>query len=177
MADLSRTASRPCTSPISNVSHPRAESGTQSNPRLNATLIPLFQSARPLMAACPKSRPQNRKRQHAEADLSQDDLPSLPSKKFKSTREHHSASNFPPAFWDSLSKVWLTRRALRELDRRNQLKSSACVRAPAHKPVRPSSNRKDLQRFARLGGPELGDLRGVRLNCPYCIVLPLTMPV
>jgi hypothetical protein len=27
MADLSRTASRPCTSPISNVSHPRAESG------------------------------------------------------------------------------------------------------------------------------------------------------
>jgi len=117
------------------------------------------------MATCPKSRPQNRKRQHAEADLSQDDLPSLPSKKLKSTREHHSASRFPPpAFWDSLSKVWLTRRALRELDRRNQSESRAHASAPAPRPDRQFSRRKALQRFARHGGPELGDLRGVRLN-------------
>ncbi|SLM36805.1 hypothetical protein LPUS_06491 [Lasallia pustulata] len=112
-------------------------------------------NGRPLMATCPNPRPQNWKRHRAEADFSQN---ALPSKKFKSTREYHSAANFPPAFYDSLSKVWLTRRALRELDRRNQLKSSG--RAPVRKPLRQSSNRKDIQRFARHGGPELSDLRG-----------------
>ena len=129
----------------------------------SATHISPSHSANNLyMATCPKSRPQNRKRQHAEADFSQEDPLSRPSKKFKSTKKHHSASNFPPAFYDSLSKVWLTRRALRELDRRNQLTSSVCAQAPAPKPVR-RLNRKDLERFARHGGPELSNLRGVRL--------------
>lgn len=117
------------------------------------------------MAACPKSRPQNRKRQRAEADLAQDDLHSLPSKKFKSTWEH------PQAFYDSLSKVSLTRGALRELDRWDQLKRLT------HKPIRQLSSCKDLEQFDLHGGPELGDLRGVRLNYPNCIMLSLTMPV
>ena len=34
-------------------------------------------------------------------------------------RNHPSASQFPPEFWDNLSKIDLTRRALQELDRRN----------------------------------------------------------
>jgi hypothetical protein len=93
------------------------KSTSQSNPHSSLSFC-----ERLLMADCPKLRPQNRKRQHAESDLSQDDLPSQPSKKLKSIREHHSAPNFPPEFYDSLSKVWLTPRALRELDRRNQLK-------------------------------------------------------
>lgn len=41
-------------------------------------------------------------------------------KRAKSDR--HCLDNHPPAFWDSLSKVFLTRRALRELDRRNSIR-------------------------------------------------------
>ncbi|RYC58169.1 hypothetical protein CHU98_g8038 [Xylaria longipes] len=32
----------------------------------------------------------------------------------------HQPSDFPPEFYDNLSKIWLTPRALRELDRRNR---------------------------------------------------------
>lgn len=61
-------------------------------------------------------------------------------------------------FWDNLSRLWLTPRALRELDRRT-------VR-PAP-PARPDQtdlqdiDPEELRRFAKHGGPALGDLRGV----------------
>ncbi|KAK2590889.1 hypothetical protein QQS21_011426 [Conoideocrella luteorostrata] len=68
--------------------------------------------------------------------------------------------NFSPAFWDSLSKIPLTRRALRELDRRNDDNNNN---------TRLTQRRKDLgefptdvYRFARRGGPDLGHLCG----CP-----------
>ncbi|OJD24959.1 hypothetical protein ACJ73_03671 [Blastomyces percursus] len=84
-----------------------------------------------------------------------------------------------PAYWDNLSRIWLTTGALRELDRRN-----TCLKPPQkhHKPVsRRSGLRpkkccglqlapdplrdcspeclKQIKRFSRLGGPELSDLR------------------
>ncbi|KAK7927824.1 hypothetical protein PG985_004822 [Apiospora marii] len=107
------------------------------------------------------ARPQNRKRPLAD-DLSQD---SPRRKKIKSER-YRDPSNFSPAFWDNLSKVWLTPRALRELDRRNS------ARTPA-KPTTPEKVNSDalasvkhgdpgLRKFARHGGPDLRDLRG----CP-----------
>ncbi|KAI0426085.1 hypothetical protein F5Y09DRAFT_76522 [Xylaria sp. FL1042] len=97
------------------------------------------------------ARPQNRKRQHAD-DGAQDEHP---SKKIKS-RGHHYSSNFSPEFWDNLSKVWLTPRALRELDRRNSIR-------PATEPTTSEDiHSKDLARFARHGGPDLRHLRG----CP-----------
>ncbi|KAI1271437.1 hypothetical protein F5Y07DRAFT_404413 [Xylaria sp. FL0933] len=97
------------------------------------------------------ARPQNRKRQHAD-DGAQDEHP---SKKIKS-RGHHYSSNFSPEFWDNLSKVWLTPRALRELDRRNSIR-------PATEPTTSEDiYSKDLTRFARHGGPDLRHLRG----CP-----------
>jgi len=81
------------------------------------------------MAALIESRPQNLKRQQAEADLSQDNLSAQSTKKFK---KHHSASRFPPPdFWDSLSKIWLTPQALREVDRRNHINYGAFARSPA----------------------------------------------
>ncbi|KAJ3576628.1 hypothetical protein NPX13_g3637 [Xylaria arbuscula] len=65
--------------------------------------------------------------------------------------------NFPPEFWDRLSKVFLTGRALRELDRRNAIQSL---------PAPPKSEEElfsgTLSRFARCGGPSIVDLRG----CP-----------
>ena len=140
------------------------------------------------MAALNESRPQNLKRQHAEADLSQDILSAQSTKKFK---KHHSASRFPPPeFWDSLSKIWLTPRALREVDRRNHINHGTFARSPAQylgefdrrnwfqrstrgadsTTVQALANqfksRNDLQRFARHGGPELSNLRGVRLIWP-----------
>lgn len=101
------------------------------------------------------ARPQNRKRQHPD-DLSQDPHP---SKKIKS-RGHYDSLNFSPEFWDNLSKVWLTPRALRELDRRNN------IRLPT-KPTTPEEvYSKDLARYARHGGPDLQHLRG----CPEPIL-------
>lgn len=139
------------------------------------------------METHPKWSPQNRKRQHAEVELWHDDLPSLPPKRFKSSRKPHSCSKLPPpAFWDNLSKVWLTRRALEELDRRNaqsafnqspvqpkgkKPRTRSAVRELKHRaqPALPNPanrylDRGNLQRFARHGGPDLSDLKGVCIS-------------
>ncbi|KAI1120986.1 hypothetical protein F5Y10DRAFT_289082 [Nemania abortiva] len=62
--------------------------------------------------------------------------------------------NFPPGFWDRLSKIPLTRRALRELDRRNGM----------HPRPPPTSQEEafsgSLAKFARRGGPNLVYLQG-----------------
>ncbi|KIE02323.1 hypothetical protein MAJ_01981, partial [Metarhizium majus ARSEF 297] len=91
------------------------------------------------------ARPQNRKRQHPD-ELSQSNPP---AKKAKTTWEN----NFSPTFWDKLSKVWLTPRALRELDRRNNSHSLLPSVVPGETPT-------ELTRFARHGGPDLNHLRG-----------------
>ncbi|KAL8950809.1 MAG: hypothetical protein Q9222_003186 [Ikaeria aurantiellina] len=67
-------------------------------------------------------------------------------------------------YWDSLSKLSLTRRALRELDRRNKAAASepTAYRPTAHSTL-PKYPSNDLKRFARHGGPDLSDLIGVRL--------------
>ena len=88
-----------------------------------------------------------------------------PQKKAK--RRHQSQQETNTVYWNSLSKLWLTRRALDELDRRNRHRAS---------PVKSTSTRgldlgdepglnlsKQLKRFARHGGPDLRDLGGVSL--------------
>jgi hypothetical protein len=91
-----------------------------------------------------------------------------------------SGSQPPPAFWDNLSKIWLTKRALRELDRRNTQAAPTPPRSlyRARRPVtrnclaKSKTNRqntadyeprilKDIKLFARHGGPDLSDLRNV----------------
>ncbi|KAL8808337.1 MAG: hypothetical protein Q9182_000157 [Xanthomendoza sp. 2 TL-2023] len=68
----------------------------------------------------------------------------------------HQRDEGVPNFWDNLSKLWLTRRALREFDRRT-------VRPTT--PTRPYSigaeqnTSTQLKYFAENGGPSLGDLR------------------
>lgn len=69
-------------------------------------------------------------------------------------------------FYDSLSKLSLTRRALRELNRRNQKTRLAPTVAPVRWPDRNKrvttlNSSPELRRFARHGGPDLRDLRGV----------------
>ncbi|MCJ1308320.1 hypothetical protein MMC25_001973 [Agyrium rufum] len=102
--------------------------------------------------------PPRQKRQRSEAGLSNDDSSQpRPAKRRKSSIKFHSAE-----FYDSLSKVWLARRALKEVDRRA---------SPIRCPQRPVSELRDayraipskqIQSFARHGGPDLRDLRGIR---------------
>uniref|UniRef100_A0A8H7NP27 Uncharacterized protein n=1 Tax=Bionectria ochroleuca TaxID=29856 RepID=A0A8H7NP27_BIOOC len=96
------------------------------------------------------ARPQNLKRQRA-GDSSEEERP---SKKPRSRRERRTPWNYPPGFYDNLSKVCLTRLAVREVDRRNSI-------APQPKPSVPAGEySSDLARFARHGGPDLCHLRG-----------------
>lgn len=73
------------------------------------------------------------------------------------------------AYWDSLSKLWLTHRALNELDRRNKQNASPVRVTPAHRLDLDGETdsfkypSQKLKRFAKHGGPDLRDLGGVSL--------------
>jgi hypothetical protein len=97
----------------------------------------------------PKSRKRKRTTEHAPAADSQ---PQSQAKRRK--RSRRSPHRTPPEFWDNLSRVPLCRRALREFDRRT-------VRPVTPKLPVPSVVKGDLKRFARHGGPDLRDIRGV----------------
>lgn len=97
-----------------------------------------------------------------------------PSKKSKINRR-------PPTFWDNLSRIWLTRDALEELDRRNSASISSGPPRSKQRPVtrlqkkerRPHQKHSsgaiysspatlnDIRRYSRGGGPDLSDLRNV----------------
>lgn len=77
-------------------------------------------------------------------------------KKSKRHRRPSELSNFPPEFYDRLSKIWLTTRALRELDRRNRLSRK-------ERPRNYDRSLPSLSRYARHGGPDLTEIRGVSL--------------
>ncbi|TWU70694.1 hypothetical protein ED733_001576 [Metarhizium rileyi] len=97
------------------------------------------------------SNVQNRKRPNPY-DTTRD---SPPAKRVKSTSAVRIASNFPPQFWDNLSKVWLTPRALREIDRRNGARPPVTT-----SPAPTVFTATTLTQFARRGGPDLRHLRG-----------------
>lgn len=76
------------------------------------------------------------------------------------------SSGYPPRFWDTLSKVFLTSAGLKEFDRRTEQTASLPTRKPR---VIPSTRllRSDLRRLRQIaseGGPDLNWLRGVSLN-------------
>lgn len=105
--------------------------------------------------------PPRPRRQYIEADVSFDHpSESRPSKRLKPSIDLHSAE-----FYDSLTKVWLTRRALKELDRRTSQVSSPQHPVSSPQCVYPESFVNKIQRFAKHGGPDLCDLRGVRPKC------------
>ena len=68
-----------------------------------------------------------RRRGAIEQEHSATASPNPPQKKVKRRRQSQEETN--AAYWDSLLKLWLTRRALDELDRRNRPRAS---------PVRPT---------------------------------------
>ena len=114
--------------------------------------------------------PTARKRQHPE----QTDQNEVPPKRQKASS--------PAEFWDNLSTIWLTKRALRELDRRNTASIPRPPQSPRrHRPVTRAFRRnppsllsateylrrcepralKDIKAFAKQGGPDLSSLRNV----------------
>ncbi|KAI0201878.1 hypothetical protein F4808DRAFT_469180 [Astrocystis sublimbata] len=74
-------------------------------------------------------------------------------------------NRLPPAFWDKLSEVPLTKNAIRELERRNTKESLHTQFLGTPPPRRPITQRSVTQylnrirRFARRGGPDLSGLR------------------
>lgn len=75
-----------------------------------------------------------------------------------------SSNRFP---WDSLSRVWLAHDALREFDRRNRL---LAAKSPQKVPkLEPQIPARDIEQFARRGGPDLSDLRQVCMQAPVTL--------
>lgn len=107
----------------------------------------------------------------------QDRAPNLPMNPRRAKKRHHEGSSARPRslrnkipvasaqsnYWDSLSKVWLTPRALQELDRRKRTRQPADVIPPS-----PEVSCTDPVRFSRRGNPDLSFLRGVCVPIALC---------
>ncbi|KAM5368768.1 hypothetical protein ACJZ2D_009322 [Fusarium nematophilum] len=73
-----------------------------------------------------------------ERDINSQGWPAMETQQYEPVQEDPPTKrtesiylrNFSPALWDSLSKVWLTPPALRELDRRNSKRSRPRLTAP-----------------------------------------------
>ncbi|KAK0718738.1 hypothetical protein B0T21DRAFT_351541 [Apiosordaria backusii] len=113
------------------------------------------------------ARSQNRKRQRADEPSRADIDP--PAKKTKTRAEIEleawESFEYPPEFWDRLSKISLTHRALKELDRRNRTRrchpsSPSPPASPSRRVLSRATTAQELAQFARHGGPDLRDLRG-----------------
>lgn len=116
---------------------------------------------------------------HFQDSSEADNIPHLSSKRQsldQRTREAQHAAR--DRFWDTLSKVWLTPRALDEFDRRNPLGQTRTAdlggglwpykRLPLDTSQLTAASLKNLKRFARRGGPSLTDLRNVSRANDLC---------
>ena len=120
-----------------------------------------------------------RKRRRTDQQHPQlDETPRLVTKRRKISYPKNNKP--PPAFWDGLSVIPLTQAALKEFDRRTTeiFRSTSCGSSNRrHQPITRALIAKwksehlhkslsrlsdEEKRFARLGGPDLTDLRGVR---------------
>lgn len=91
--------------------------------------------------------------------------PQPPWKRAK--RPFQSRQEADTKYWDSLSEIPVTRRAVKQLNQRNRQKASlvrtGLIRRPdrSGEPAALKNCPPQLKRFARHGGPDLRDLRGV----------------
>jgi len=90
-------------------------------------------------------------------------LPSPPSsRRWQSTTSHHA-----PGFWNLLKanniSLSLNKRTLQELDRRNsfEIQRRNLLEERPSEGLRAQIASAELKRFARLGGPDLSNIKGV----------------
>jgi hypothetical protein len=109
--------------------------------------------------------PKSKKRRRTSQEPT--DIAQVPSaKKLKPLSENDGHHHRPPSFWDTLSKVRLSRSALKEFDRRNvQGTGQLCSEPIPIAQVSAGRYRQQLKRFGRRGGPDLSHLRGVSISC------------
>lgn len=121
-----------------------------------------------MTAVAPEEQPlcgQKRRRSSIEEEHSTTATPQLLRKKVKSRCQ--SRRETKTTYWDSLSKLRLTRRALNEINRRNRKRASPIRPTIARgldwsvEPGRLKNLSQELKRFARHGGPDLREVRGV----------------
>jgi hypothetical protein len=167
-------------------------------PRLPASISPpptFVPHDSRLRASMPSPPPYNpRKRQRAEP--AQLEKASQPTAK-RQRAERDGGRRASAAYWENVSKVWLTKRALEELDRRtlsacpaptrHSHRSHRSVRRRAHRPATESCaaesgaacrsaqyivdplsgcsarTARRIKSAARRGGPDLSELRNVRV--------------
>ena len=127
-------------------------------------------------------------RKHRSSEQSTPQNKTLEHVSKRQKRSHTSGTQLPPAFWDNLSKIDLSKRALEELDRRNsqsalrsrqaylrsqrpiaqrgltQLKKSSQSLIPAADYLGHCGTKslKNIKQTARHGGSDVSDLKGVR---------------
>lgn len=103
------------------------------------------------------SFPQKRQRSGSSAEISQG--------------SKRKSSHPPVAYWDNLSKIWLTAESLRELDRRTssapgfqhaELKKEHLHFAPDFLRDCSPTRLREIKSLATSGGPDLTGLRNVR---------------
>ena len=175
-----------------------AETPAASN--LQSFLVARLNSFSPDFSVYHMSEPQItnlRKRQYSELPQRNGYLQTQ-SKKRK-LHDHSTEFELCAAFWDNLSRIWLTKRALRELDRRNAQfdpSNTHCSLRRSQRPVTPRGLSilqkndwrfqsagevllrctpaciKRIKSFARHGGPDLSDLKGVCIM-KYLLILKL----
>lgn len=97
------------------------------------------------------------------SELSTDDT-KRPAKRKRSAQSDVHTGHRPPGFWDSLSKVHLTRGALREFDRRIAQYGQPSSLVAVHSGASTEPRIRQLKRFSRHGGPDLTHVRGVRIR-------------
>ncbi|KAL7963195.1 hypothetical protein V8C34DRAFT_310746 [Trichoderma compactum] len=122
------------------------------------------------------ARPLNRKRRRADKPSHQDGSPTNGRKRQRTDESAHQDNHptkepgwqYPPEFWDRLSKIPLIHSAIEELERRTCTRPS-CPSPPTELAQGPpgAAAARALARFARHGGPDLRDLRGYPAMSSY----------
>lgn len=132
-----------------------------------ATSSHLFPRLSPFLLMFALEEPKSRKRRLSSQEP-WDVEPETIAKKQKSLSECRDVPRHrrrSPSFWDTLSKIRLSRSSLREFERRNIGKKIQSPYTPTTKIEYPTGrSRLRLKRFARRGGPDLSHLRGVCLS-------------
>ncbi|KAJ8122830.1 hypothetical protein ONZ43_g1071 [Nemania bipapillata] len=113
-------------------------------------------------------RPHNRKRHQACEPSHQDDSAAYGRKRQRTDESSHQINHptkepswqYPPEFWDGLSKTPLIHSAVKELERRTYTRPSYPSPPTELAQHFTRSTARQLARFARNGGPDLRHLRG-----------------